>query len=47
MAERVYIAEDITETALEDFASDGIEALEELVGKHARFLDYLEDADRP
>jgi hypothetical protein len=40
-----YIADDLEETWLEDWAGAGLAELEALLAKHAAFLGYLEDQE--
>ena len=37
-----YIADDLSETWIEDWAGAGVAEIEDLLGKHAAFLSYLE-----
>jgi hypothetical protein len=39
------IADDLSETWIEDWAAVGVEELEALLAKHAAFLGYLEAAE--
>ena len=38
------IEDDLSETWLEEFAADGVEALEAYLAKHLAFLSFLEDS---
>jgi hypothetical protein len=38
------IEDDLAETWIEDFAADGVQALEAYLAKHLAFLSYLDDA---
>ena len=38
------IEDDLSETWVEEFAADGVEALEAYLAKHLAFLSYLEDS---
>jgi hypothetical protein len=38
------IEDDLRETWVEEFASDGVEAIEQYLAKHLAFLSYLDDA---
>jgi hypothetical protein len=40
-----YIEDDLSETWIEDWAGAGIAEMEDLLGKHAEFLSYLDPAD--
>lgn len=40
-----YIADDLSETWVEDWAAVGLAEIEELLGKHAAFLGYLESVE--
>ena len=40
-----YIEDDLSETWIEDWAGAGIAQIEDLLGKHAAFLRYLETTD--
>lgn len=40
-----FIADDLSETWVEDWAAVGLAEIEELLGKHAAFLGYLESVD--
>ena len=37
-----YIADDLSETWIEDWAGAGVADIEDLLGKHAAFLSFLE-----
>jgi hypothetical protein len=37
-----YIEDDLSETWVEDWASAGVAQIEDLLGKHAAFLSFLE-----
>jgi len=37
-----YIADDLSETWIEDWAGAGVAEIEDLLGKHAAFLSFLE-----
>jgi hypothetical protein len=38
------IEDDLRDSWLEDWAGDGVEAIEEYLAKHLAFLSYLDDA---
>jgi hypothetical protein len=38
------IEDDLSETWIEDWAGVGVAAIEDYLGKHLAFLDFLEDA---
>ena len=38
-----YIADDLSETWIEDWAGAGVAEIEDLLRKHAAFLSYLEN----
>ena len=38
-----YIADDLSDTWIEDWAGAGVAEIEDLLGKHAAFLSYLEN----
>ena len=38
------IEDDLNESWLEEFAAEGVEAIEDLLAKHLAFLSYLDDA---
>jgi len=38
------IEDDLSESWIEDFAADGVQALEAYLAKHLAFLSYLEDS---
>jgi hypothetical protein len=38
------IEDDLAETWIEDFAANGVQALEAYLAKHLAFLSYLEDS---
>ena len=38
------IEDDLSETWVEDWAGNGVEAIEDYLEKHLAFLSYLEDA---
>ena len=40
-----YIAHDLTETWVDDWAGHGLEDIEALLAKHAAFLSFLDDQD--
>jgi hypothetical protein len=40
-----FIADDLSDTWIEDWAGAGLAEMEDLLGKHADFLRYLERAD--
>ena len=40
-----YIEDDLAESWVEDWAVAGVAEIEELLGKHAAFLSYLESND--
>jgi hypothetical protein len=40
-----FIEDDLSETWIEDWAGAGIAEMEDLLGKHAEFLSYLDPAD--
>ena len=37
-----FIADDLSETWLEDWAGAGVAEIEDLLGKHAAFLSFLD-----
>ena len=41
-----YIEDDLSETWVEDWAGAGVAQIEDLLGKHAAFLSFLETTDR-
>jgi hypothetical protein len=41
-----YIEDDLSETWVEDWASAGVTQIEDLLGKHAAFLAFLETSDQ-
>jgi hypothetical protein len=40
-----YIEDDLSETWIEDWAGAGIAEIEDLLGKHAAFLSFLDTPD--
>jgi hypothetical protein len=40
-----YIEDDLSETWVEDWAVAGVAQIEDLLGKHAAFLSFLETDD--
>ena len=38
------IEDDLSETWVEEFAADGVQALEAYLAKHLAFLSYLDDS---
>jgi hypothetical protein len=40
-----YIEDDLSETWIEDWAGAGVAQIEDLLGKHAAFLSFLETDD--
>ena len=41
-----YIEDDLSETWVEDWASAGVAQIEDLLGKHAAFLSFLETTEQ-
>jgi hypothetical protein len=40
-----FIADDLSETWLEDWAGAGVAEIEDLLGKHAAFMTYLDSTE--
>jgi hypothetical protein len=40
-----YIEDDLSETWIEDWAGAGIAEIEDLLGKHAQFLSFLDPSE--
>jgi hypothetical protein len=40
-----FIADDLSETWVEDWVAVGLAEIEDLLGKHAAFLGYLESVE--
>ncbi len=40
-----FIADDLSETWIEDWAGAGVAEIEDLLGKHAAFLTYLDSTE--
>jgi hypothetical protein len=40
-----YIEDDLSETWIEDWAGAGVAEIEDLLGKHAAFLAYLDSSE--
>jgi len=40
-----YIEDDLSETWIEDWAGAGVAEIEDLLGKHAAFLSFLDSSE--